>query len=231
MRNEFIRTDNAVKLEEICGELESRDSLIGPGLAIVTGPAGRGKSEAAKRYAVQGEAIYLPPMIVRTPVMVLKEICFELAKLRPGRTDGCLALIREEMSAKRRLVIVDEADLLEMRILEMLRNLNELTGAPILLIGEDGLVPKIESRRRLSSRVRRRMAFEPVRPADVALFYQRALDKTLSPDAVKVLHAHSGGDWRPVLTAALDIERAMKASGLKAVTPDLAREVTRARHA
>lgn len=225
MRNEFIRTENATRFDELCQELESRESLIGPSLGMVVGPAGRGKSEAAKRVCVQTEAVYIPPMLIRTPLMLLKEVCFELAAIRPGRTDGCLAMIKSEMRKYRRLIIIDEADLLEMRNLEMLRNLNETTSAPILLIGEEDLVPKIESKRRLSSRIRRRMHFSAVTQADVALFYKRCLGLTLSPEQVQLLHKDCQGDWRPVLAVALAIERAMKASGLTELTTELADNV------
>jgi DNA transposition AAA+ family ATPase len=57
--------------------------------------------------------------------MVLREIAFELAKVRPTRSDTCLSVIGDEMAKDRRLIIIDEADLLAMNILEMLRNLNE----------------------------------------------------------------------------------------------------------
>ena len=227
MKDEFIRTENVTRFEDICRELESRESRIGPSLGMVTGPAGRGKSLAAKRYATQSEAVYVPPMLIRTPVMLLREICFELSAVRPARTEACLTQIETAMRDQRRLVIVDEADLMEIRLLEMLRNLNEVTECPVLLIGEEGLAGKIKSRRRLSSRIRRRLEFGPVTQADVALFYKRALGQELTPDTVAVLHRHSEGDWRPVLTLALAIERALAASGLNTVSPDLAAEVVK----
>jgi DNA transposition AAA+ family ATPase len=228
VRTHFVRTENIMRFEGMCRELESKESLIGPSLAMLTGPAGRGKSAAAERYASQTAAVYIAPMCVRTPLMVLRDICFELAALKPGRTDGCLELISDEMERNRRLVMVDEADLLEMRTLEMLRNLNERTGCPVLLIGEDGLISKVESRRRISSRLRRRMTFGPVTQADMMVFFKNALDQELSPETVKVLHRASGGDWRPILKMALDIERAMTASSLKKITTDLATQAAEA---
>ena len=124
-------------------------------------------------------------------------------------------MIADEMSRERRLVLLDEADLLPMPVLEMVRNLNDRYGCPILLIGEDGLRGRLASRRRLSSRIRRRMQFEPIGARDVALFFRKALESAVSPDAVAMIQRYSQGDWRPVVTLAADIERAMLASGLK----------------
>lgn len=224
MRNEFIKTENVLKFEDVCADLESRESLIGPSLAMVTGPAGRGKSEAAKRYATQSDAVYIPPVAVRTPLMLLQDICFEFSAIKPGRTSACLTLIEEEQRRKRRLIIIDEADLVEMRSLELLRNLNELTGGPILLIGEDDLKRKLGNRPRLSSRIRRKLTFAPISAADVALFYKRSLNQDLSAEVVQRLHKAAGGDWRPVLTIALTIERMMQASGLNDVALELAEQ-------
>ena len=147
MKQQFIETGNTQKFADICNELMSPSSLIGPSLAMVTGPAGRGKTEAARHYSVHHGGIYISPMITRTPAMLLREICFELSGMRPARTDGCLNVIGEAMSQKRQLLIIDESDLLELRSLEMLRNCNELFACPIVFLGEDSLKRKIGTRR------------------------------------------------------------------------------------
>lgn len=224
MKSEFIENANTRKFFEICTELSDPSSMIGPSLAMVTGPAGRGKTEAAKRFATQTEAIYLAPLNTRTAPMVLREIAFELAGMRPGRSDACLQIIDDEMRKQRRLIIVDEADLLAMQILEMLRNVNERYACPILLIGEDDLKGRIASRRRLVSRIRRRLEFGPVTQQDVAFFFRQSL--MVAPPAVTALiHGHAKGDWRPVLTAAIGIERAMRATGTNEITVEMTRDV------
>lgn len=227
MKNEFVVTKNAKKFYSICDELADPMSLVGPSLAMVTGPAGRGKSEAAKRYATQTEAIYIPPMNIRSPAQVLREIAFELAAMKPTRSEACLGIINEEMARQRRLLIIDEADLLSMQVLEMLRNLNERYGCPVLLIGEDELKSRVASRRRISSRIRRRMEFEPVSQPDVGLFFHQALDQKIAPEVAAAIRHHSNGDWRPILTLAIAIERTMKSSSATEITEDLVRNVIR----
>ena len=226
MHNEFITTANTRKFNEICEELSDSSSLIGPSLAMVTGPAGRGKTEAAKHYAVHSSAIYIPPLNIRTPAMVLREITFELAKVRPGRSDACLTIIGDEMAKERRLIILDEADLLAMQILEMLRNLNERYACPILLVGEDDLKGRIASRRRLASRIRRSLEFGPVHPQDVAFFLKQSLlGEFPPPDVTALINQHGKGDWRPVLTAAIALERAMQASNTNELTVEMVKDV------
>jgi len=225
VKPEFIENANTRKFFELCAEMDDPASLIGPSLAMVTGPAGRGKTEAARRYAAQTEAIYIPPLNTRTPAMVLRELAFELAGVRPVRSEVCLGIIGDEMKKERRLVIMDEADLLTMQVLEMLRNVNERYACPILLIGEDELKGRVASRRRLASRIRRRMEFGPVTQQDVAFFFQKSLGLKAPPDVTGLINQHGRGDWRPVLTAAIGIERAMKASGTSEITLEMAKNV------
>ena len=225
MKNEFIITGNTTKFIKICQELEDPSSLIGPSLAMVTGPAGRGKTETSRHYAVNSNAIYIPPMNIRSPEMVLREISFELAGTRPSRSDACLAIIGEEMSKSRRLIMIDEADLLEMKVLEMLRNVNERFACPIMLIGEEELKGKIGSRRRLASRIRRRMDFGAINQQDIGFFFKQSMGLKVSPDITAIIQKHANGDWRPVLTTAIGIERAMKASNVTEITPEMVNDV------
>jgi DNA transposition AAA+ family ATPase len=221
-----ITTANTREGTEIFRELQDPDSSAGPSIAVWCGRAGRGKTHLARKCALHFEGLYVRTLPVMTPTMLLREICFELSTLRPRTTESCLEVIREEMGRKRRVFLIDEADLLPMRALETLRGLNELTGAPLILIGEEELKSKIASRRRIVSRVRRSLTFAPVTQADLVLYYARALGVDLSPKVAAILYRSCGGDWRPLIKAALDVERAMKASGLSQVTESLAKEVT-----
>lgn len=225
MKNEFIITANVMKFNIICSELTDESSLVGPSLAIVTGSAGRGKTEAARRFATQTSAVYLPPLNIRTPAMILREIAFELGKTRPNRSEISMSIIGKEMAKERRLIIVDEADLLSMQVLEMLRNLNERLACPVLFIGEDALQGRIEKRRRIASRMRYRFEFGPITQADIFCFFEKALMQQLTPEATSVIFRYSGGEWRPIIALAFAIDRAMRGNGIKEITRELVKDV------
>lgn len=205
MKQEFIETGNTKIFSDICAEMTSITSMIGPSLSMITGPAGRGKTEAARHYAVNSDAIYIPPMNIRTPTMVLREIAFELDRVRPSRSDACLNTIGDQMAKRRRLIMIDEADLLSMDVLEMLRNVNERFACPVMLIGEEGLKGRVESRRRLQSRIRRRMEFGSINQQDIGFFFRQSLGLKINPEITAAIQKYCGGDWRPVLTVAIGI--------------------------
>jgi len=227
MKSCFIFNENVHKFIDICRELESPDSLIGPSLAVVSGAAGRGKSESAKHFCAENGALYIPPLNINTPAMLLRTISFEISTLRPIRSEESLRAIAGEMAKERRLIIIDEADLLPMQTLEMLRNVSELYSFPILMIGEDSrLESKIASRRRLSSRIRRRLEFGPITQADCLQFLRKALDAKVTPEVCAFIHRGCEGNWRPLLVRAAAIERALRASGLSEITMDLVKGVS-----
>jgi DNA transposition AAA+ family ATPase len=227
MKSVFVHNDNVSKFCDICEELESPESMIGPSLAIVSGRAGLGKSESAKFFATQNSSVYVPPLNTRTPAMILREICFELCKARPFRTDDCLILIATEMAKQRRLVVIDEADLLGLHVLECLRNVSEMYSFPILFIGEGHqLDSKIASRRRLSSRIRRRLEFGLITQADILQYLRRALDVKVSPEVCSFIHRFCEGNWRPLLVLAAGIEKALKASGANEISMNLMKQIT-----
>ena len=225
MHKVFITTNNVNKCAEMCEEMQDPSSLIGPSLATISGHAGRGKTEFARYFATNSSAIYIPPMNERSSLDVLKDITFELAKVKPGRKSLCFDVIATEMARDRRLILIDEADLLEIRTLEMLRNINERYACPVILIGEEGLKRKVLSRRRIASRIRRHVDFSPVIQPDVALFYRKALGVEISPAITGILHKQCAGDWRPLLVTAIAIERALHASGLTEITENLAKDI------
>lgn len=226
MKQVFVPTSNYRQFQDIGLELLSPSSSIGPSLAMVTGRAGRGKTESARFFAVNtDDAIYIRTLPVMTPTMLLSEIVFEIQGIRPRTTRQCLSILEAEGATRCRLIILDEADLLPMKLLETMRGLNERTGFPIMLIGEDELIHKVASRRRILSRIRRRMEFGPITQQDISVFYREAMGLILPGEIAAMLHKATGGDWRPMVKIAADIERAMRASGAQELTMELAKKI------
>ncbi len=224
MKNEFIPTVNVQRFNALCEELEAPASLVGPSMAMVTGAAGRGKTEAAKHYSVHNNAVYVPPLKHRTPASLMRDIVFELRGLRPNRMETCLQITRDEMIKERRLVIIDEADELPLSILNMVRNINEYCGCPILMIGEDKLKGKIGSESRLVDRIRRRMEFAPVSQPDIAFFFKKNVG-LISHETCAAIHRYANGTWRRVLKFTAAADRAMTASGTRDVSLQMAKEI------
>jgi DNA transposition AAA+ family ATPase len=224
MKDVFIPTQNFQKFEGLCGELLG--SGVGIEMAAVIGRAGRGKSTAAERLVTNTpQAVYVRFEERFSHVGLIREIAFAVAGFRPRSTDGCVDHIKEEFSRERKVIIVDEADRMSMKHLNTMRDFHDVCRVPVVLIGEESLHNHLQRERRLESRVREEMTFEPISQSDVAIFYRKALDQALKPEASSQFHLHAQGDWRAVLKDALKAERYMKASGLREITDAVVKEV------
>lgn len=223
MQEHYIMTANVKRCSDMCDELQDQGNLDGPSLATITGDAGRGKTEFAKQYATKSPHIYVPPMNKRTPTMLLREICLGLNGSMPYTMQQCMDTIERETVQARRIVFIDEADLLPVSMLEMMRNVNERYGCPVVLIGEKALKSKIGSRKRIVSRIRANVAFERVRIPELVLFYEKALGCKLSVRVAGILHESCGGDWRPLLKTAIAAKYALQANNAEEINEDLAR--------
>ena len=121
--------------------------------------------------------------------------------------------------------MVDEADRMSLRCLNVLRIEQGGCKVPVLLVGEEILARNLGRERRLISRVRSMVNFEPVSQADVVVFFKSAMGQALTPAQAAKLLKHSEGDFRKVLTSAVQADRIMTASGIKTITDKIIDEI------
>ncbi|MCG8531148.1 MAG: ATP-binding protein, partial [Desulfovibrionales bacterium] len=77
MRNEFIVTQRVTAFREAVSVLE--DTVKGqPGIMLVWGHSGRGKSSCVEKYATDTGALYVYVESEDTPLVLLKRILWEL---------------------------------------------------------------------------------------------------------------------------------------------------------
>lgn len=223
MKNVFLVTQNVSRFREAMSVLE--DVEMGqPGLAVVWGRAGRGKTECSREYAMRTGAVYLRVMEGWTPRGMLAALCKEISGTEPRTADHCKRLLIDELERFRRLILVDEADRLRrVEMIEHLRDVHDLTGAPIVLIGEEHLHSMISGRRRLWSRVTQAVGFGPIETEDIILFGGKAAGLKIQPDAATEVGKRSGGDFRLIYLDVRDLERMGRTNRTDVATKDMVR--------
>jgi len=224
MKDIFISTQNYQRTQALCDELLG--VALGVEMAANLGRAGRGKTTAAERiFTANPNTVYVLYHEAWSHTELLREIAFRLCGTRPRFRQTCFEMIQTEIGNRRRIIMVDEADRMNLKCLNVLRNIHDVCKTPILLIGEEDLKTKMVRERRLISRLRDTIWFEPVSQADVVVFYRKALDQQLLPDSATKLLRNAKGDFRNVLTQAVKAERIMKASGIDAITERIVDEI------
>lgn len=220
MKNVFVETQNVRAFREALSVLS--DSKKGqPGLGVVWGQAGRGKTECCREYAVRNGSLYLRVMQDWTPRAMLAAICYEVNGANPHRADIAKRSAVQFLEAEQVPLIVDEADRLRPNLIEHLRDIHDLSGAPVVLVGEEALLPMIESRRRLWSRVTQSVQFGPIQAEDVLLFALKSAALKVSPEAAQEIRQRANGDFRLVWRDIQALERMARTNKLEQVGADV----------
>lgn len=221
----FIETANVQRFRKAVGMAE--DTIKGrPGMVAVWGEAGSGKTQAAQAlYSENG--VYLRALEGVTQAAFLQDLCFEVKGSRPHGAHRCKTEIISAFRNARTVVYVDEADRLDIRRIEDLRDIYDMTGCPVVLIGEQGLPTKLEARSRIIDRIPEelRVPFGKIERQDVALFALEAANLALSPEACALVHTEAQGNFRRVHNLVLSLESAARAAGTGDVPVEMVRAV------
>lgn len=224
MKDILIPTSRVTQFRQAISVVE--DTVKGhPGIMVVWGYAGRGKSSCVEDYAVSSGALYLYVEDQVTPLVLLQQICLELNGMEPYRKARAKRIIIEELDDTPRTLLIDEADKLCIHCIEHLRDIHDMTGVPLVLIGEPAIYGKLHSRRRLWSRVTRTVEFGPVTIEDIVVMGIKACDLKIQPDAARLLLKRCQGDFRPLYHDLRDLEMIAQSNNLKVVEADMIQSI------
>ena len=126
-----------------------------PGLGVLYGPSGYGKTTATVAVANHSNAYYVQLRSAWSKKTLLEKVCFEMGIPAPKTTAACLDAICEQLAASQRPLILDEADYLVSKagMVELVRDIYEGSQAPVMLVGEEMLPNKLKRFERFHGRV------------------------------------------------------------------------------
>lgn len=190
-----------------------------PGLVCFHGPSGWGKSIASNYLCNEARGYYVQVKSIWTKKVLLQKILLEMA-IKPGSTNGeMLDQVCDQLSASGRPLAIDEMDhLVDKKAVELVRDIYEASGAPILIIGEEQLPQKLKKWERFHGRI---LAFVPALP--VSIDDARSLAGVYAPgiecadDLLQKLVADSGGSVRRVCVNLDQVREDARAQGVDRV--------------
>lgn len=191
---DFIATPTAKRILETCSLAHAMADI-----QIVIGEAGLGKTMALKEYAAQKDGVV---MIEVDPTfgakVLLTELCNTLGLTLARNNHAMMTVIVDKLKGSGRLLIVDEAELLTHKPLEILRRLHDKAGIGIVLAGMPRLRANLRGARgeykQLYSRVGLALDIKTRLPErDIAMLAEVALDTDAFND---VLYDACGGNAR-----------------------------------
>lgn len=219
----LVLTPSVSRFKALADDLASPDGTMSSSIGMAIGTAERGKSHTSKWYVQENSnAAYVLYVDGSTKTQLLRDICDAVAHTRPHSFGECLMVLEENCRYTRRLVIIDEADKLPVRFLEIIRAVNERCQLPFLLVGEEVLKTKTDRVPRLRSRIRNPIVlFERAHAVEVAAYYHEAAGIDISQEVAERLVRHAQGGFRSIVNDSIAISKMSKASGLSTITENM----------
>lgn len=191
-----------------------------PGMGTFYGRAGLGKTTSGVYATNKFNACHIEALpfggVKNLLTMIVKELGF-----RPARTVPQLfEQAAEELARSGRPLILDEADhILKDTLIETVRRLHDVTGVPVILMGEEALPQKLARWERVHSRMLSWVGAEPATLEDVthlAPIYAPGIE--INDDLRARLLAASRGSIRNVSTNLAHLREFAAVRGLARLT-------------
>lgn len=221
MKNKTVEVKNVTRTQEMFENLSSR-SMITPGIGLIHGPSGFGKTTTVtymfNELTVAGQQpLYVRCYATDTPSSFLARVMGELGAEPMFPLRKMVDYVIKAMNERGLALFVDEADHIvsQAKTMETIRDLYDSTEQPVVLIGMEEIARRISHRKQLFNRISEWVEFVPADIEDVHLFATDLMDDRVQvgEDLLDFIRQKSGGEVRRILIALEKIERAALASG------------------
>ena len=218
---EFIRTSVALKVFEV-----ARICHLDREIGVCYGAAGLGKTEASKEYARQNHDVILVEVdLGHTAKALFSELHRKIGLEGYGTVNSMFNDLVEKLRGSGTLIIVDEAEHLPYRALELLRRVYDKAGIGIMLVGMPRLLSNLRGKKgeyaQLYSRVGIAARLEGLRSVDTQMIVESILPS--ANGLGRAFHSASCGNTR---TLSKLIARSQRVAELNstALSPQVIRE-------
>ena len=192
-----------------------------PGMAVMYGPAGWGKTTAAMAIANEHRAYFVQMRSAWSRKTLLEKIVIEMGAKPAGTIPQLLDQVVEQLAASERMLMIDEFDYCAKNdgMVELIRDIYEGSQATLLLLGEELLPQKLKKWERFHSRVRSWIPAQPITLADAEMLLPIYCPNIhVGTDLLEHLVKLSGGSGRRVSVNLSDICEKASLEGWDRVT-------------
>lgn len=193
----FVNTSVAVDIMGTA-DIVHEDGIIG----VVVSEPGFGKTEALKEYGRRNHDVICLEVDCGYNALVLFQEIHRLVFGEAGHKelhDMQIAII-DKLRGSGRMIIIDQAEYLPFKALEMLRTIYDKAGIGILLCGQERLLENIRGHRgqyaQLHSRVGIVKKVEPITIDDARLIIEKMLGEKRAAKTFKLFYARAKANAR-----------------------------------
>ncbi|MBD2570027.1 AAA family ATPase [Anabaena lutea] len=211
MKNQLAKVKNIRKLSQAYESLAQRDINI-PRMGLISGFSGAGKSQAIGWLISQVDGVLVRANACWTVSSMLAAIVVEIGTTPVSRNALMLKQIVDSLAASRRPLIIDECDYLlrDPRMVETLRDIHDLAGVPVIMVGMEGIEKKLAHRKQLSRRISQFIEFAPLDLEDAETLAETVCEVAVAPDLLQKIHKDARGSIGLMIVGLAQVEALAK---------------------
>ena len=225
MKKVFVKTNNVKRFITMMNNLQNRAEGV-PGMGLVYGEPGLGKTQAIKWWAFKNDAILIRCNQMMSARWLLKEILDYMSEIKPYSISDAFDEVIRNLILTPRVLIVDEVDYLTMdknKSIEMLRDIHDKTNVPIVLVGMTNAHSRLKKFSHLYDRLSEIVKFERFSKADIKTIVKELSEIELTDCAIKYIYSNLNR-FRQIVKVINKAETIAKANGLSSIDEILIKE-------
>lgn len=217
MHKLFVKTRNVKNFIGLMNNLIDKSNEV-PKMGLIYGDPGLGKTQTAVWWATNNDAVYVRAQNKMTCRWLLEKIVYELGESPSRKMADLIEQCITHLRLKPQVIIIDEVDYLinRHRIVETLRDLHDLTGVPIVLIGMQEAKTKLGKYRHLYDRISEIIEFKPFSKDDMDVIVEE-LSEIKITDEAKEIFFEKTNRFRQVIKGISLLENLAKTNGLNKI--------------
>ncbi len=225
MKNAFVRTKNVKNFVSLMDSLQKLPPNI-PKLALVYGEHGLGKTHTIMWWAIRNDAIYIRANNEMTQSGLLKAIVEELDERPFFYMQENYKLILKHLKTDPKTIIVDEVDYLigSKNAIEILRDIQDCTGSPLVLVGMGLVDRKISRLKHFDDRLFKKLKFEHFNQDDIRNILNELTELNFSEDALSYIATRTN-QFRKLVQHIDQIEKLANTNQLEVIDEPLVKGV------
>jgi DNA transposition AAA+ family ATPase len=189
------------------------------GNMLAFGPPGTGKTDVGQWYASQNDVPYVRAKDISSRRSLLANIVAELGVAGSFRTDDLFNQIVEQLIERPRPIIIDEVDyLVRGGAVEVLRDINDMTNTPIIMMGMEHAEKNLRRFRHLYDRFTAIIRFELFDVDEIRGLAESICTVPLSDCALQFISQNGQGKLRTTTTWFARAEQISKRNKLSEVS-------------
>lgn len=228
--NDFVMTKGAEEAFQMAQTVMS--GRRGMKIGQIIGEPGTGKTELTLWLEREFDAVRVECWHKMAEKTLMQEVAFGFDRIgKPIDTTGTSNTLFQRILkvAPGQLLILDEANHLTWRVLELVRGLSDIGGCGLIICGTDLLARRMNEARiraylaQLRQRIgAKRVTVEPITDeAELAAYVVNPRFGAVTKKTAQTFQRRSGGHWRPALELADACDRLMKAEGVETLNHDI----------